>query len=94
MRAWAYLMGGLIIWAVHFFAAYIIASIFLTSTTARLLAIAVTLACLAAAAILFRVGWRRRRDDRLDAWIDKIAAWSGAAAFVAVLWQGLPALLI
>ena len=96
MRAWAFLMGGLLIWTVHFFAVYLAASIFLTSGTTRIITAFVTLACLAAAGALTWVGCRelRRRDDRFERWTSRIAVWAGIGAFVAVLWQGLPALLI
>jgi uncharacterized membrane protein len=96
MRAWAYMLGGLIIWAIHFFAVYIAASIFLTSTTSRIITLLVTLACLASAAVLAVLGWagRSRTEEPFGRWSHDIAALSGAAAFIAVAWQGLPALLI
>lgn len=96
MRAWAYLMGGLIVWAIHFFIVYVAASIFLTSTSARIITALVTLACLAAAATLAVRGWAGRSgtDERFGGWVHTIAALSGAAAFIAIAWQGLPALLI
>lgn len=96
MRTWAYLLGGLIVWTVHFFAVYVAASIFLTSTTARVITILVTFVCLGAAATLTLRGWAGRigATDPERRWIHTIAALSGATAFLAVAWQGLPALLI
>jgi hypothetical protein len=96
MRTWAYLLGGLIVWAVQFFALYIAASIFLTTMTTRVIAGMVTLLCLAAAGWLTWSACRRHkgRDDRFVRWSDNIAIMSGGTALIAVLWQGLPALLI
>lgn len=94
MRGWALLLGGLIVWTVHFFTLYAIASIFLTTTLSRLLAGVVTLACLAADALLLRHGLRGRQADGFDGWMHRVAALVAGLSFVAVLWQGLPALLI
>jgi hypothetical protein len=96
MRAWAYLLGGLIVWAVHFFTVYIAASLFLTSATTRVIAGLATLLCLAAAAWLTGSAWRQRQthDESFLRWSDGIAILSGGTALVSVLWQGLPALLI
>jgi len=96
MRAWLYLLGGMLIWAIDFFALYIVASVFHTSGTARLITLAVTLLCLCAAAWLARSAWRRAgaAPDPFGRWTHKLAAWTAAAASVAIVWQGLPALLI
>ena len=96
MRAWAFMLGGLLVWAGHFFTVYIAASLFHTSPAARLITAAATLAGLAAAAAIGHAGWRGRRTegDEATLWIPLIAALASAAAFVAILWQGLPALLI
>jgi hypothetical protein len=94
MRAWALLLGGLIIWAAHFFILYAIASIFLTTTLARLLAGAVTLICLVAVALLLARALRWRADaDPFEHWMHVLAALVAAISLVAVLWQGLPVLL-
>lgn len=97
MRAWTLFLGGLIVWTVHFFSIYTIASIFLTSTLSRLLTLAVTAACLAADAALLL--WavrdlRRGATDEFAGWLRRLAALIAAISFVAVLWQGLPALLV
>lgn len=52
--SWALFLGGLLIWALRFFALYAVASIFLTSDIARLLTVAVTLLCLVLNALLLR----------------------------------------
>lgn len=96
MRAWAFMLGGMIVWAVHFFALYIVASIFLTSTTSRVLTVLITLACLAAAGLLLqrsRRAIRHEGDDAFTRWQAYLAALTAALALVAILWQGLPAFL-
>jgi hypothetical protein len=96
MRAWAIMLGGLIVWTVHFFSLYVIASVFLTTTTARILTLLATLACLVAAAMILVAALRAHRgtDDPVSRWIASLAALGAAIALVAVVWQGLPALLI
>ena len=97
MRAWVLFLGGLIVWTVHFFSIYSIASIFLTSTTSRVLTLALTAVCLAADAGLL---WWAVRDvrrgglDDFSCWLRRLAALVAAGSFIAVLWQGLPALLV
>lgn len=96
MRAWSFLLGGMIVWAIHFFALYIVVSIFLTSMLTRVLVLAITLACLAAAGyILLRATkeWSGSTDAP-DKWGHGLAALFAALALVAVIWQGLPALMI
>lgn len=93
MRQWAILLGGLVVWAAHFFAAYIAASLFPGSDTARWLTAGATVAALAAdGAILL---WTLRAPGvGLDRWIRQLGAIGATLSLVAVLWQGLPALLI
>lgn len=96
MRAWAYMLGGLLLWTLHFFSLYAAGSLFLTTTTTRIIVLVVTLACLGAAAWLTRAAWRRRGDsgDPFGTWTHHIAALSGATGCIAIFWQGLPAILI
>lgn len=97
MRAWAFLLGGLLVWAAHFFALYAIASIVETTTLARLLTGLATLAGLAADSWLLRSALAKPRDgaaDPTEQWVNIIAAFAAGLSAVAVLWQGLPALLV
>jgi hypothetical protein len=90
------MLGGLIVWTVHFFSLYIIASIFLTTTPARILALAMTLACLGADGWLLSRALGKLRGDGADEagrWNVSLAALAAAISLVAVAWQGLPALL-
>ena len=95
MRRWSLLLGGLLVWAAHFFTLYAIASIFPGTQTARILAIAVTGLALAAsiAIISSALAARRRDEDALDAWIADVGLVGGALSFVSVLWQGAPAVM-
>ena len=95
MRAWAFLLAGLLVWTFHFFALYAIGSILLTTLLARILVGLVTLLCLAALALLLRRSWALHRTERdeVSGWLALIASLANAIALVAVLWQGFPALL-
>lgn len=96
MRAWLLMLGGLIVWAVHFFALYILASIFGTTMTARLGTAVLTLACLAADGAILAATLPALRGDQaadLDRWIRGAGAVGAGLSLVAVAWQGLPALI-
>lgn len=96
MRTWAMLLGGLIVWAAHFFAVYGIVSVFPGTSLARWLTIAATLPALAAAAWLLWLSLRQRREseaDPFDQWMANVAALGSAIGLIAVAYQGLPALL-
>ncbi|MFN3387782.1 MAG: hypothetical protein ACK40O_02550 [Allosphingosinicella sp.] len=95
MRRWALLLGGMLVWTVHFFTLYAIASIFPGTMLARVLTGIVTLLCLAAAGWLLRGALRagRAAGDEFTGWKHRIAALIAGIALVAILWQGFPALL-
>lgn len=93
MRGWTFLLAGPIVWTVHFFALYGIASIFLTSTISRVLTVLVSVACLAAIALLFvRVRASQPVDDP-DAWTHRVSLLGVCLSGVAIFWQTLPPLL-
>lgn len=96
MRAWAMLLGGLLVWAAHFFSLYIGASLFPGTATARWLAIVATLAAAAAAGWLLSLSIRQSRHaeaDELQRWLAGFAAAGCGLALLAIFYQGLPALL-
>jgi len=90
------MLGGLIVWTVHFFSIYIIASILLTSNVARILTLLVTLGCLTMDGVLLARALRHSRSASMDEfgrWNVSLAALAAAISMVAVAWQGLPAVL-
>lgn len=93
-RGWPFLLGGLIIWAVHFFVLYAIASVFLTTMLARFLTLGMTLLCLGAAALLVSDALRFSPADRAGIWMRSVALVGLGISAVAIFWQALPALLI
>lgn len=94
MRAWLFLLGGMIVWAAQFFTLYAIASVLGSSGAARVLTGVATLAALAADVVLLRAALAERREvDAARRWRASFAALLAALSLVAVTWQGLPALL-
>jgi hypothetical protein len=95
MRTWGLMLGGLLVWTADFFLLYGIASIFLTTPIARILAIIVTVGAVAANLWLMSLSWKRYSSPASD--LERWAAWIGllgaAVSAVAVVWQGLPAIL-
>lgn len=93
-----FLLGGLIIWAVHFFLLYGIASVFPGKPIASVLSLAAAIPAIACDAILlgFAVVHRRRRPsaDDLRAWIIDIGAAGAALSIVAVIWQSLAVFVV
>ena len=96
MRAWALLLGGLVIWAGHFFLLYAIASLLPGQSIARWLAVAATVPALAGAAWLLWYSLGRRTGpgaDQMERWIAGVAALGSGTAIVAIAYQGLSALI-
>lgn len=94
MRGWTFLLGGLIVWTVHFFALYIIGSIFLTTPFARVLGLLVTLACLVVGALLFRQTLATDMPTQTDIWMRTVALCGLGLSAVAIIWQALPIFII
>jgi cytochrome bd-type quinol oxidase subunit 2 len=97
MRTWRFLLAGMLVWTVHFFGAYILASIFPERVVvARALAAALTLACLAALIWLARrsLAAISQERDELSGWAAMLATLLSAIAIIAVLWQAFPILVV
>jgi len=94
VRGWTFLLGGLIIWAVHFFALYIVASVFLTTPLARMLTLLISLVCLVAGVLLLVRVWCSDGSTAMNEWTRGVALLGAMISIVAVLWQALPALLV
>lgn len=100
MRRWLFMLGGLLVWAVHFLGVYSIASVFDVVARAdiapsRIGVGLLTLVCACADVLILAAALRlvRRAGDEADRFIAYLAAASAGLSLIAVLWQGLPAAL-
>lgn len=95
MQAWRHLLGGLLLWAAHFFALYAIASILPgTRAAAVLVLIATALASVMAAVFIYRISRTHRQEhDGLQRWMHSLSASGYALAGAGIVYQGLPAIL-
>jgi len=93
MRGWTFMLGGMIVWTVHFFALYGIASVFLTSTLSRVLTVVVSVGCEAANAWLFVRARAMKSIDEPEEWIRRLTLLGIALSALAVFWQALPAVI-
>lgn len=88
MRTWLTLLGGLIVWAVHFFGLYAVAEI---APEPWLVAV-LTLACVAADLWLLHRIRLLPTIDPFDIWRRSVAAGGAGLSLLATAWQALPAL--
>jgi hypothetical protein len=93
MPAWRIMLGGLLVWAAHFFALYVLASVFGSSIAARVGTAAATLVAVAANVFILRVVWRSADGDAFGRWTASLGALGAGLSLVAVLWQAMPALV-
>lgn len=93
MPSWLIMLGGLWVWALHFFALYAIGEFMDEETRARPWVVALTLVALIADGILIAVILKQTPADTFERWRRSIAATAAALSGLAVLWQGLPALI-
>lgn len=96
MRQWRKLLGGLLLWTMHFFAVYFIGSIFPGTKIAAFLVVGVSIALIAVTIFL---GVRSLRQylagtDGLDRWMVGLSSAGYAIAGIAILYQAMPAILI
>jgi hypothetical protein len=101
MRRWAFTLGGLIVWAIHFLGVYAIASLADTVSRAdepgwRMATLAFSGLCvLAAIGCLLAAIWRLRLGGEGEAsgrFMSEIAALGAGLAVLAIVWQALPTL--
>jgi hypothetical protein len=93
MRSWLILLGGLLLWAIHFFALYAIGEFATDGAVARLAVGLLTIIFFVADLLLF-LRIRRRRRNGFSQWRDQVGILGALLAAVAIAWQGLPALLV
>ena len=94
MQTWVKTLGGLLIWAVHFFAAYGVASLFPGTQVARWLVLGLTLAGLGACLGLLMRVTRSLDEDDFTRWRSKLSAGGYLVGALAIAYQGLPAVLV
>lgn len=95
MRAWIALLGGLILWLIHFCLVYAIPSLdaigAMRPSVLDALHTLSTLVCFALAIALAIVSWRQtRRIAPESAFRERLSALGAALAGVAILWQAAP----
>lgn len=98
MKPWFVMLGGLLIWAAHFFALYAAASLFPGTDTAWYLTLLLTVVATGAASWLL---WRTRRapqgdhdGDELRRWMRGLASMGCVLALIAILYQGALTLIV
>ena len=93
MRSWVVLLGGLLVWAAHFFALYGIGEFSGASATSRFAILLLSaLALLADGVLAWRLLPLPRADD-FARWRAGVALGGVALSALAVVWQALPALI-
>lgn len=97
MKTWAWMTGGLIVWAIHFIGVYLISSVADVLATAddvrwRMAGMAFSGLCvLLAAGVLVMAA--RRLASRSPSFPDQMAAFGAGIAVIAIVWQALPTLV-
>jgi hypothetical protein len=89
--SWRLLLGGMIVWIIHFATVYGASLIWGSGWPAKLILGATTLAALAALGWLVRrlIAWQANGFDR---WMREVALLLIGVGFVSILWQAAPAL--
>ncbi|MBU1385124.1 MAG: hypothetical protein KKG14_00640 [Alphaproteobacteria bacterium] len=102
MGRWLWMLGGLIVWTIHFMGVYAIASLAdvvsrADDLTWRMIALAFSAACLLAALALTVVAARRVRRaaaaEAPEGFGDQLALLGGGVSALAIAWQALPTLI-
>ncbi len=100
MGRWIWMLGGLIVWTIHFMGVYAIASLADVVSRAddlgwRMIGLAFSGVCLFAALVLTAVaaGRVRRSAEPTAGFGDQLALLGGGVATVAIIWQTLPTLI-
>ncbi|RZJ39345.1 MAG: hypothetical protein EON86_14435 [Brevundimonas sp.] len=94
MRTWAWMLGGLIVWSVHFIGVYMISSVADVVATAdapgwRMAALAFSGLCALITGGILVVVFRRKRLG----FPDQMAALGATIGLIAICWQALPTLI-
>lgn len=97
MPRWRLLLGGPLVWALHFGTIYAVASVSdvaigFTGLTARIIVLIATATCLGACVWVLTIALRQPQGDALSAFWRTVAATGAILAAIAICWQTLPAL--
>jgi len=93
MRSWLILLGGLFVWAAHFFALYGIGEFAGTGTAPRFAALLLTAFGLAIDVFLAWSLLRHPPADAFGCWRTSVALGGVFLSALALIWQGLPVLI-
>lgn len=100
MRRWVWMLGGLIVWTVHFMGVYAIASLADVVSEAddpawRMVGLGFSAICVLAAAGIAVAALRRVRGptDPAAGFGDQLALLGAGVAVVAIVWQALPTVI-
>ncbi|MFN3931940.1 MAG: hypothetical protein ACK4JY_09350 [Brevundimonas sp.] len=100
MGRWLWMLGGLIVWTIHFMGVYAIASLGDVVTSAddlvwRMIGLGFSAACLLVAlAITYAAARRVRRPAEPSVGFgDQLALLGGGISALAIVWQALPTLI-
>ena len=94
MKTWAWMLGGLIVWSVHFIGVYLISSVADVVATAddggwRMAGLAFSGVCVLITGGILVVVFRRGRLG----FADQMAALGATIGLIAICWQALPTLI-
>ncbi|MBU7574931.1 MAG: hypothetical protein KAF64_16355 [Hydrogenophaga sp.] len=100
MKAWAWMLGGLTLWGLHFLGVYLIASVADVVATAddpawRMAGLAFSAGCVLTGAVLGLLALRRLRgaEGQVSRFRREVAALGFGVAVVAMIWQALPTII-
>ena len=93
MQSWAIMLGGLLVWAAHFFLLYGIGEFAGASSGSRGAVLLLSAFALVADGFLARRLFTLPRADAFAHWRAGVALGGIALSALAVLWQALPALI-
>ncbi|WP_439471479.1 hypothetical protein [Brevundimonas sp.] len=99
MKTWVWMLGGLIVWAIHFVGVYLISSVADVVATAddarwRMAALAFSGLCVLASALVLQRAVRRCSSAKgASMFKDQTAAFAAGVTIVAIVWQALPTLI-
>jgi hypothetical protein len=90
---WLLLLGGLLIWAAHFLALYIIGEFAGETEAARLAIGMLTLAALIGDIAVLRWALSISIDTEFDRWRRSLVAAEALLSAIAIIWQSLPSII-